>query len=209
MGYLLKGIPRMRKKFTLHLCIYNHQMLEVNFNPFPQLETERLLLRRLIKKDDGQIFKMRSDAEVMKYIGKNPMQSVNEAVDWIQIVDTALDTNSGITWAIADKESPDTLIGTIGLWRFIKEHFRAEVGYMLLPVHWNKGLAKEALIKVIDYGFKDLKLHSIEGQITPRNEASASLLERTGFKREAYFKENYFVKGIFEDTAVYSLVSEL
>ncbi len=98
------------------------------------------------------------------------------------------------------------MIGTIGLWRIIKEHYRAEIGYMLLPEHWKKGFAKEAVLKVVEYGFDEMKLHSIEAHINPKNAASAGLLEITGFVREAYFKEDFFFNGAFEDTAIYSLL---
>lgn len=182
-------------------------MLEVNFDPFPELTTERLVLRKMKDADAEQFFKLRSNAEVMKHIGKNPMTSMNEAMDFIKMINDLLENNSGITWAMALKEKPEKLIGTIGLWRLIKEHYRAEIGYMLLPEFWRKGLTKEAILKVLDYGFVELKLHSVEGRITPLNIASAKILENTGFLREAYFKEDFFFNGKFEDTAIYSLLS--
>jgi ribosomal-protein-alanine N-acetyltransferase len=183
-------------------------MLEVNFNPFPEIKTERLLLRRLIKEDTEQIFKLRSNENVMKFIGKSPVTSMDEAIAFFDLVNNSLENNSGISWAIALKESPEKMIGTIGLWRLIKENFRAEVGYMLLPEYWKKGLAKEALLKVIDFGFNEMKLHSIEAHISPRNTASALLLEKTGFAKEAYFKEDFYFDGAFEDTAIYSLLAK-
>jgi ribosomal-protein-alanine N-acetyltransferase len=183
-------------------------MLEVNFNPFPKIKTKRLLLRRLIKEDTEQIFKLRADESVMKFIGKKPIDSMKEAIDFFNLVDNSLINNSGITWALALKESPEKMIGTMGFWRLIKENYRAEVGYMLLPEYWKKGLAKEALLKVIDYGFNEMKLHSIEAHISPRNTASALLLEKTGFAKEAYFKEDFFFNGAFEDTAIYSLLAK-
>lgn len=183
-------------------------MLEVNFNPFPEIKTERLLLRRLIKEDAEQIFKLRSNQDVMKFIGKKPIVSMDEAIDFFNLIDNSLENNSGITWAMALIESPEKTIGTMGLWRLIKENFRAEVGYMLLPEYWKKGLAKEALLKVIDYGFDEMKLHSMEAHISPRNAASASLLQSTGFLKEAYFKEDFFFNGAFEDTAIYSLLAK-
>ncbi len=181
-------------------------MLEINFNPFPEITTTRLLLRHLIKEDSEQIFKMRSDNNVMKFIGKKPITTMDEAIGFFRLVDDSLENNSGITWAMSLKDSPETLIGTIGLWRLMKEHFRAEIGYMLLPEYWKKGLTKEATLKVIEYGFDEMKLHSIEAHIHPKNSASAALLESTGFIREAYFKEAFFFNGVFEDTAIYSLL---
>ncbi len=181
-------------------------MLEVNFEPFPELRTERLLLRKMRQTDAEQLFKLRSDKEVMKHIGRTPMGEINEAVDFIKMINDLLDNNSGITWAMTFKEEPENLIGTIGLWRLIKEHYRAEIGYMLLPDFWRNGLTKEAILKILDFGFNQLALHSVEGHITPLNIASAKILESTGFVREAYFKEDFFFNGKFEDTAIYSLL---
>ena len=182
-------------------------MLEVNFNPFPEIKTERLLLRRLIREDTEEVYKMRSDKKVMRFIGKNPITTMQEAIDFYNLVNDSLENNTGITWAMALIENPEKMIGTIGLWRLIKEHFRAEIGYMLMPDHWKKGLAKEAVFKVIEYGFDQMNLHSIEAHIHPENAASAALLESTGFEREAYFKEDFFFNGAFEDTAIYSLLN--
>lgn len=182
-------------------------MLQPNFIPFPEMQTERLLLRRLQKSDAAELLRLRSDEEVMRYIGKEPIKTLDEAADFINKVNESLDTNFGITWAIELKKNPGKLIGNIGHWRLIKEHFRAEVGYMLLPEYWNKGIMKEALLKVIDFGFNVMHLHSIEAQINPDNKASEGILESTGFVREAYFREDFFFRGVFSDTAIYSLLN--
>jgi ribosomal-protein-alanine N-acetyltransferase len=198
-------------------------MLNVNFDPFPELRTERLLLRKITDADTEQIFKLRSDKDVMKYIGKKPIVSMEEAKDWVKLIKDSLENNSGITWGIVetfektslDKTFNETffqtslppIIGTIGLWRIIKENYRAEIGYMLLPEYWKKGFIKEAILKVAKYGFDEMKLHSIEAHISPKNVGSATVLERTGFVREGYFKEDFFFNGVFEDTAIYSLLA--
>ena len=199
-------------------------MLNVNFDPFPELRTQRLLLRKITDADTEQIFKLRSDKDVMKYIGKKPIISMEEARDWVKLIKNSLENNSGITWGIVEtfektfpeKTSEDQtffqtslppIIGTIGLWRIIKENYRAEIGYMLLPEYWQKGFTKEAILKVNDYGFHEMKLHSIEARISPKNIGSATVLEKTGFVREAYFKEDFFFDGVFEDTAIYSLLA--
>jgi ribosomal-protein-alanine N-acetyltransferase len=182
-------------------------MLEVNFQPFPTLFSSRLILRKIESSDNTALFKLRSDSRVMKYIGKKPMQSITEADEFIDVINDAITNNSGINWAIAFSNDASKLIGTIGLWRIIKEHYRAEIGYMLLPGYWQKGISKEAILRVIDYGFNTLHLHSIEGKINPVNVASAKALESTGFIREALFKEDFFFDGHFEDTAIYSMLN--
>jgi ribosomal-protein-alanine N-acetyltransferase len=47
-------------------------------------------------------------------------------------------------------------------------------------------------------------LHSIEATVNPGNLASIKLLERCGFVREAYYREKYYNKGKFIDSAIYS-----
>ena len=183
-------------------------MLETNFIPFPILSTQRLLLRRIISQDAPAILQLRSNEMVMQYIDRERCQTLTDAEAFVKKINDALEFNEGITWGIALDEAPGILIGTIGYWRIMKEHYRAEIGYMLHPDHWKKGIMKEALLKVIDTGFNHLKLHSIEAHINPDNVASANILTSTGFVREAYFKENFFYKGTFRDTEIYSRLQD-
>lgn len=181
-------------------------MLQPKFDPFPELQTNRLLLRRMIKADAPQVLQLRSDEKVMRYIDRKRADTLTDAEQWLQIIDDAIDNNTGITWGISMKDSPGVLIGSVGYWRLIKEHYRAEVGYMLNASLWRNGIMKEALNKIIEYGFDQFRLHSIEAHINTANSASAGLLTAMGFIQEAYFKENYFFEGTFRDTIVYSLL---
>jgi ribosomal-protein-alanine N-acetyltransferase len=65
---------------------------------------------------------------------------------------------------------------------------------MLHPSHWRKGIMKEALDILVPFAFNEIKLHSIEAHINPGNIASANILTSAGFIREAYFKEDYFLR---------------
>jgi ribosomal-protein-alanine N-acetyltransferase len=179
-------------------------MLCPNFSPFPEIQTERLLLRRMTTNDAEEILYLRSNDDVMKYIDRERTKSIEEAKSFLDKIDASLNSNNGIMWGITLIENPGRLIGNIGYWRLIKEHYRAEVGYMLHPSFWKKGIMKEALLRVIDFAFDEMNLHSIEANINPGNAASAMLLESTGFIKEAYFKEDFFFNGAFHDTIIYS-----
>jgi ribosomal-protein-alanine N-acetyltransferase len=183
-------------------------MLSPQFSPFPELTTHRLLLRQLTLKDAPAVHRLRSNAEVMKYINRPLTQAVEEAEAWIRVILEALAKNDGITWCICLKEAPHLHVGSIGFWRIEKENYRAEIGYMLEPSLQGKGIMYEALQEVVDYGFGEMKLHSIEARIDPLNAASAALLKKSSFIQEAYFRENYYLGGTFADTAVYSILSD-
>ena len=182
-------------------------MLEVNFDPFPELSTARLTMRRIIPADIPAIFELRSNTKVMEYIEHGFAHKLQDAEIHFGKIDDGIINNTGINWAITLKNDTGKMIGIIGLWRLIKEHYRAEIGYSLHPDHWRKGIMKEAMNEVMNYGFYELKLHSVEAQINPANIASATLLQGAGFKQEGYFKENYFANGKFGDTAVYSCLA--
>ena len=179
-------------------------MLQPNFTPFPELTTERLLLRGIIMEDAPAIFFLRSDENILQFLSKAPAATIQEAEDFIRSIHTNIQNNDGVMWAIALKENPAEVIGSICFWQLQKENYRAEIGYVLDPRHWRKGTMKEAIKKVLEYGFKTMCLHSIEARINPDNIASAAVLESTGFVKEAYFKEDFFYNGKFEDTVVYS-----
>lgn len=181
-------------------------MLSLQFSPFPVLETERLLLQQITPGDAAALFEMRSDREIMKYIDRPLAQTVDDALALIQVITDALQKNEGITWGIFLKEG-SPLLGTIGFWRILKEHYRAEIGYLLHSALQGKGLMQEAVREVVHYGFSHLQLHSVEANVNPANTASIRLLEKTGFVREAHFRENYFYNGRFLDSYIYSLLA--
>lgn len=183
-------------------------MLHIHFEQFPELHTARLHLRQPHITDAPALFRMRSDAAVMQYIGRPLMTREEEAVQFLQLFADNYQKDDGITWVICLKDDPQ-FIGTIGLWRYDKPHYRAEVGYTLLPGFQGKGILTEALNEVIRFAFDQTGLHSLEAQLSPQNIASKRVLEKCGFVQEAHFRENFFWEGKFEDTLVYSLVRPL
>lgn len=183
-------------------------MLTINFSPFPILETERLILRRVLPSDVKEMFELRSNPETMKYIPRPLLTNHEEALAHIQMMEDKIETNEGINWAITLK-GDDTMLGVIGHYRIKPEHYRAEVGYMILPEYHGKGITTEAVQCVVDYGFNTMQLHSIEGVIDPENGASEKVLQKCGFVKEAHFKENEYFDGKFIDAVVYSKLNPI
>ncbi len=181
-------------------------MLQFNFNPFPELFTERLSLRQITHDDVNEIFFLRADEQVMQYIDRPRAAMIEDANRFIEMVNDATFNNTDVTWGICTKND-NRVIGYLGFWRIKPDHHRAEIGYALHPDWHRKGVASEAVKAVLDYGFTVMNLHSVEACVNPANNASIRLLERHGFVREAYFKEDYYYNGRFLDSAIYSLIT--
>ena len=179
-------------------------MLQPHFTPFPELSTERLVLRKITMEDLPDIFFLRSDPTIYQFLGKDPATDPKEAEGFIDQITKNIENNEGMLWGIVLKEAPSKVIGTICFWNLLKEHYRTEIGYALNPAYWRKGIMKEAILKVLDYGFEQMGLHSVEARLSSANIASAAVLESTGFVKEGYFKEDFFCRGKFGDTLVYS-----
>ena len=97
-------------------------MLEVNFDPFPELSTARLTMRRIIPADIPAIFELRSNTKVMEYIEHGFAHKLQDAEIHFGKIDDGIINNTGINWAITLKNDTGKMIGIIGLWRLIKEH---------------------------------------------------------------------------------------
>lgn len=141
------------------------------------LETERLILRKLKKSDVDEIFKMRSDADLMRYI-REPQTERRESFTWIRMISEKWDTEKIGFCGIIEKESQN-FVGWCGLWR-LKETDEIEVGYAVQRNFWGKGYATEAAQKFLEYGFVELNLERIVAVAYPENTASQNVMKRLG-----------------------------
>lgn len=153
------------------------------FTPFPVLNTERLRLRQLSVNDDKEIFALRSDTQVNKYLGRQACTTMEDARNFIQKIAETVRQNEGIYWAIT-LSGNDRLIGTICLFSFSPENEHAEIGYELMPAFQGQGIMQEALSKVINYGFQVIALKTIEAYTHPENTNSINLLEKALFRKQ-------------------------
>lgn len=181
-------------------------MLVFDFKNFPILSTERLTLRQIVSDDANEMFALRSNPEIMRYIPRELPKTIDDAIKHIEFMQGLLESGECINWAICLKDN-EKLIGNIGYFRMQPENHRAEVGYMLSSEYHGKGIMQEALTEIIRYGFEEIKLHSIEAVTAPENESSWKLLEKNGFIREGYFKQDTYWQGKFLDSYVFSLLN--
>ncbi|HZF64667.1 MAG TPA: GNAT family N-acetyltransferase [Chitinophagaceae bacterium] len=167
-------------------------MIDKNFTPLPVLKTERLTLRQLRINDDKGIFALRSDADVNKYLNRKRSKSIDDAKNFIQIINENIQRNNSIYWAIT-LNGTDKLIGTICLFDFSDDNLKAEIGYELLPGFQGKGIMQEAASKVIDFGIQQIGLTSIEAYTHSENQSSTTLLEKLNFKRHSAADDNLMI----------------
>ena len=147
---------------------------------FPELTTERLLLRRLKRSDWPVVSYLRSDATVNQFVKRSNAPSKELAIEFIERANDSIDKHDLFQWCIVERNN-DQMIGSICLWNFSEDRQTAEVGYDLSPAWHSKGIMTEALTHVLEFGFNNLGLEKIEAYTQWNNERSRRLLERNGF----------------------------
>ncbi len=179
-------------------------MKKKNFVPFPDISTERLLLRNLKLSDDNEIHFLRSDAEVNKHIDRPLSKSIYDAREFITKINSGIEESKWVFWAITKKDE-EKLIGTICLWNFSNDKLTAEVGFELLPEYQGKGFIGEALKNIIEYGFSELNLDKIEGYTNQKNTPSIKVMEKYNFSFDKTYYEEHSNTGEKVQIVIYKL----
>jgi ribosomal-protein-alanine N-acetyltransferase len=155
-------------------------MLDKTFTSFPILKTERLTLRQLVFADEQEVFALRSDGEINKFLDRQISNSIDDARNFINRVTENINKNNSFYWAITFSDK-NILIGTICLYGFSDETNKCEIGYELLTNFQGKGIMQEAVDIVIDYAFNIIKVYTIEAFLHKDNQKSIMLLKKCSF----------------------------
>jgi RimJ/RimL family protein N-acetyltransferase len=170
-----------------------------------ELETSRLRLRPVAVRDAGDLFAIFSDPMVMRYWNTPPWTRPEQASEMIEREAAGLAAGTSVRLAVV-RAGDGALVGTFSLFALDEQSRRAEIGYALASSAWGQGYAHEAGRAVIRHAFGVLGLNRLEADIDPRNEASARVLERLGFRREGLLRERWIVAGEVSDSALYGLL---
>lgn len=157
-------------------------MLNLNFTPFPEVRTERLLLRQVLPTDAIAVMKIRGNEEAMRYIPRPRAKTKEDALAVVEMLTNGINEGKSINWAISNIENPSEIYGIMGYVNFYPELGKAEIGYMLHPDYWGKGYVPEAILEVEKFGFEQINLQSIEAKIDPRNDNSRKILQRNNYQ---------------------------
>jgi len=108
-------------------------------------------------------------------------------------------------WFFVEKKD-GTKIGFIA--HFLTQGKLTAIGYALLPSERGKGYGSEAIRIMVDYLFLSKNIVRIQAETHPQNIASQRVLEKAGFRKEGIIRQSFFSRGVWRDTALYSILRE-
>ena len=176
------------------------------FSRMPQLETERLILRRMRVGDEQDMYEYARRSEVTRYLLWSPHPDLFYTRDYLRYLATRYATGSFYDWAVVLR-SNNRMIGTCGFTSFDCAHDAAEIGYVLNPDYRGQGIAPEAVRAVLAFGFERLALHRIEARFIEGNAASLRVMEKVGMCFEGYRREAMLVKGAYRTIGYCSILA--
>lgn len=157
------------------------------------IETERLILRKLIPSDDEAMFELDNNPNVHQYLGNKPIASIEESREYIKDIQIQYIQNGIGRFAVILKETNE-FIGWAGL-KFVTEPINErqnfyDIGYRFIEDYWGKGYGYEAAKAWVDYGFKQLKIQKICAIADIQNKGSRKILDKIGLQAVSEFDDD-------------------
>ena len=174
--------------------------------PYPQLKTERLILRGLRMSDAHRVSLLAGAFEIADTTLRIPHPYEKHLAEkWISEHEQRYQDKKSVHLAISLKGSK-ILIGSISLMHVNLKHSHAELGYWIGKEYWNLGYATEAGLAVIHYGFEALGLNRIHAHCFSRNQASARVLKKMGMTHEGTLRQHIRKWDKFEDIDMFAIL---
>ncbi len=99
-------------------------------------------------------------------------------------------------------------IGVFGINMGKPNYDSAEIWYKFHKDFWNLGYATESVKAVLNFGFKELKLHRIEAGCAVGNIASERVLLKAGFIKEGRSRKKLPIRGEWQDNFSFAILEE-
>ena len=171
------------------------------------LETERLLLRAYRDGDLDDLYAVRSQPEVVRYLyGEVRTRQEVEGMLAERIAATSLWEDDDMLVLAVERRDDGRVIGDVTLWLRSAEHRQGEIGFAFHPDAQGLGYAREAATALLELAFGSLGMHRVYGRADARNEASTALMRRLGMRQEAHLRENEIFKGAWGDEVIFAML---
>ncbi len=177
------------------------------FSNMPELETDRLLLRKIKPSDADDMYEYSCREDVTRYLLWKPHPNRNFTERYINELQGKYRSGEFYDWAV-ELKSNKKMIGTCGFTSFDTDNNCSEIGYVLNPNYWNCGYTTEAAMSVITFGFCELNQNRIEARYMIGNDQSRRVMEKCGLKCEGVNRGLMYVRGSYRDICTYAMLYE-
>jgi len=182
--------------------VYNSQIEsieEIEVHGTAELWTARMVLRRYRPGDADDLYRyLGTDPGMYEYSGWNPYATLELAKETVHRFIDSYDDEHVYSWVM---DIDDVIVGTIGAYDFKDD--RIEVGFSVVKGWQGRGLATEALKKVLEYLTENEGIPCVTAWCATKNTGSKHVLEKAGMKLKASEKNGIKVADRAYDKLIY------
>jgi ribosomal-protein-alanine N-acetyltransferase len=152
----------------------------------PELETPRLILRRLRFDDAAFVVALLNEPSFIANIGDRGVRSIDDAHRYLREGPMAMYSRHGFGLWLTARKSDGVAVGMCGL---LKRDILPDVdlGYAFFPAYWGQGFAHEAAAATVLHAGRNFGLKRLIGVVSENNSGSIRVLEKCGMVFERMF----------------------
>ena len=174
---------------------------------FESMETERLILRKITDEDAIKLYRnIYNNFDYFKFYYQLPFNSFEDYKALVEKYKDYYANGNHYRWGIVLKDNNE-IIGLVQLHTKDLLNKNCKIGYIIGYNYTKKGYAKEAVEKVIDFGFNKLNFHRIDANIVVENIPSIKLAESVGMHYESLREDSYKLGNKYYNQKVYTLIN--
>ena len=181
--------------------------IEAIFDQFPVLKSDEIILKKIEDCHIDGVFEIYDNDTVFEYCGILPKHNKDTVKNMIGHFQRDYTKRSSVKWGIFSPSQPDQLLGIIEALDFNQKVNAVTIGYYLAEAHWGKGIAAEAVKRLVRFLFVEASVNRIQAEVMPLNEKSKKVLLINGFIKEGTLRQAtlWSGKGII-DIELYSIL---
>lgn len=177
------------------------------FAHMPTVEYGKALLRPYRDSDVRDFNEYMCEEPVSRYLMWYPHLNLQDTKGYVEFMIRNYKKALPSDWAVVDPAT-GKVIGNCGFSNVDLRSESAELGYVLSPAFWGKGIMDDAMTGVLHVCFEILEAHRAFLRILDGNGHSRAFAERMGFRCEGLSVSSVFIKGEYQSVWNYAMLEQ-
>ena len=167
----------------------------------------KIISLRRVKQDDLKFLRdWRNTPSIWENNTQFILLNLKQQNSWFKKINDNISKERMFT-VIDGKQNP---IGICGLVQIDEDNRNAKVAIIIGNTkNHSKGIGTESLNLLLEYGFKELKIHRIDAEVIEYNKKSLNFFKKLGFKQEAVMRDYIFRNGKWWNLFIFSKISSV
>lgn len=165
------------------------------YDEFPHIETDEIVLRRIVDSDIDGLFEIYSNEKLFQYSPVQLKKNRNTVVNMIGHFERDFKKKKEIFLGICLSNKPDFIVGVAEIFDYNHNANIITIGYRLNDRFWGQGIATKTVKAMVDYLINNIGINRVQAFVMPENMKSLEVLRRNSFIEEGTIRQGYIWKG--------------